>query len=176
MPMKRYVVKLTKEEKSRLKEETSKGKSPAIRQLKARILMKADASRGGSGWNDTQISEALGTYPVMCARVRQQFVEEGLDKVLSRKKRETPAVQPIFDGEKEARLIQLACSEPPKGHAGWSLRLLANKVVELGIVDAVSHSTVGLALKKRAQAASQRTVGYPARKQCGVPSSDGSGS
>lgn len=165
MPMKRYVVKLTKEEKSRLKEETSKGKSPAIRQLKARILMKADASRGGSGWNDTQISEALGTYPVMCARVRQQFVEEGLDKVLSRKKRETPPVQPIFDGEKEARLIQLACSEPPKGHAGWSLRLLANKVVELGIVDAVSHSTVGLALKKTRSSLISKNSGLSRQKK-----------
>lgn len=148
MPAKRSIVTLTKEEKTRLKEVISKGKSSAKRQLKARILLKADASKGGAGWNDAQISEAFGTYPVMCGRVRQCYVEEGLDAVLSRKKRDTPPIAPMFDGEKEARLIQLACSEPPKGHRGWSLRLLAHKAVELHIVDATSHSTVGLALKK----------------------------
>jgi hypothetical protein len=165
MPVKRFVVKLTTEEKSRLKEETSTGKSPGIRQLKARILLKADASKGGSGWNDTQISKALGRYPIMCAGVRQQFVEEGLDKVLSRKKRETPPVEPIFEGDKEARLLQLACSEPPKGHAGWSLRLLANKVVEPGIVDAVSHSIVELALKKTRSCLISKNSGLSRQKK-----------
>ena len=76
------------------------------------------------------------------------FAEKGLDTVLVRKQRATPPVGRIFDGEQEARLIALACSEPPPGQAGWSLRLLANKAVELRIVDHVSHSTVGLALKK----------------------------
>lgn len=113
--------------------------------MKARILLKADEAKGGAGWNDTQIADALGTYLIMAYRTRQQYVEEGVEGVLSRKKRATPPVPPIFDGEKEARLIQLACSEPPKGHAGWSLRLLANKAVELHIVKQTSHSTVGLA-------------------------------
>src|SRR3981081_1190063 len=92
--------------------------------------------------------EALDTNMSMVTRVRQQFVEEGLEAVLSRKQRATPAVSPIFDGEKEAKLIALACSKPPKGRARWTLRLLENKVVELGIVDRASDSTIGRTLKK----------------------------
>jgi hypothetical protein len=84
----------------------------------------------------------------MVYRVRQQLVEEGLEAVLSRKKRATPAVARIFDGEKEAKLIALACSKPPKGRARWTLRLLENKVVELAIVEHASDSTIGRVLKK----------------------------
>jgi Homeodomain-like domain len=84
----------------------------------------------------------------MLYRVRRQLVEEGLEAVLSRKQRETPAVSRIFDGEKEAKLIALACSKPPKGRTRWTLRLLENKVVELGIVERASDSTIGRALKK----------------------------
>ena len=84
----------------------------------------------------------------MVYRVRKQLLEEGLDAVLSRKPRATPAVPPIFDGEKEAKLIALACSKPPKGYARWTLRLLENKVVELGIVNRASDSTIGRTLKK----------------------------
>jgi hypothetical protein len=84
----------------------------------------------------------------MIYRVRKQLVEEGFEAVLSRKQRATPAVARIFDGEKEAKLIALACSKPPKGRARWTLRLLENKVVELGIVDRASDSTIGRTLKK----------------------------
>jgi hypothetical protein len=125
-----------------------KGKSPARRLLKARILLKADVSGAGEGWSDSRIMEALDASPSMVYRVRKQLVEEGLEAVLSRKQRALPAVPPIFDGEKEAKLIALACSKPPKGYARWSLRLLENKVVELGIVDRASDSTIGRALKK----------------------------
>ena len=145
---KRYIVKLTSEEKEQLNEMLRKGKSAAKRQLKARILLKADESEGGDGWNDTQIADALNTYPMMAYRTRQQYVEEGVEGVLSRKQRAKPAIEAIFDGDKEARLIQLACSNPPKGYAGWTLRLLADKVVELEIVESASHSTVGKVLKK----------------------------
>jgi hypothetical protein len=161
---KRYIVKLTKDEREQLNELVRKGKSPAKRQLKARILLKADEAKGGPGWNDTQISEAFGTYPVMCARVRQQLVEEGLEAVLSRKKRKVPPTPPIFDGEKEARLIQLACSEAPPGQAGWTLRLLANGVVELGIVDRASHSTVGRVLKKTRSSRISKNNGLSRRR------------
>jgi hypothetical protein len=115
-----------------------KGKSPAKKQLKVRILLRADDSPLGPKWNDPKISEALGTYPIMCARVRQQLAQGGIDAVLNRKHRTTPPVPPIFDGEKEARLIALACSQPPEGRAKRTLRLLESKVVELNIVD---HST-----------------------------------
>jgi hypothetical protein len=143
-----YVVKLSGEERSRLRDLIRKGKSSARVQLKARILLHADTGQQGSAWNDVQIGEALGTYPIMCARVRRQWVEEGLDAVLSRKKRATPPTAPIFDGETEAKLIALACSPPPAGRSGWTLRLLESKVVELKIVDRASDNTIGRVLKK----------------------------
>ena len=125
-----------------------KGKSPAQRLLKARILLKAAVSEAGAGWSDSRIIKALDTSVSMVYRVRKQLVEEGFEAVLSRKRRATPAVARIFDGEKEAKLIALACSKPPKGRARWTLRLLEQKVVELRIVDRASDSTIGRTLKK----------------------------
>ena len=145
--VKKYVVRLSGEERERLETLVRKGKSPARRVLKARILLKADVSEAGKGWSDNRIIEALETSPSMVYRVRKQLVEEGFEAVLSRKPRAMPAVARIFDGEK-AKLIALACSKPPKGRARWTLRLLENKVVELGIVDRASDSTIGRALKK----------------------------
>jgi transposase len=146
--VKTYVVRLSGEERQQLETVVRRGKSPARRLLKARILLKADVSEAGEGWSDSRIMEALDASPSMVYRVRKQLVEEGLDAVLSRKQRAMPAVPPIFDGEKEAKLIALACSKPPKGYARWTLRLLENKVVELGIVDRASDSTIGRTLKK----------------------------
>jgi len=146
--VKRYVVKLNADERQRLQELIRKGASPAQRLLKARILLKADASDAGEAWSDRKIIEALDTSVSMVYRARKQLVEEGLDAVLSRKQRATPPVAPIFDGEKEARLIALACSTPPEGYARWTLRLLEEKVVELAIVDRASDNTIGRALKK----------------------------
>ena len=146
--VKTYVVRLSGEERERLKTLIRKGKSPARRLLKARILLKTDASEAGEAWSDSRIIEALDASASMVYRVRKQLVEEGLEAVLSRKQRATPAVSRIFDGEKEAKLIALACSKPPKGRARWSLRLLENKVVELGIVERASDSTIGRTLKK----------------------------
>jgi len=146
--VKAYVVRLSGEERQRLEMLIRKGKSPARRLLKARILLKADVSEAGEGWSDSRIIEALDASASMVYRVRKQLVEEGLEAVLNRKQRATPAVSPIFDGEKEAKLIALACSKPPKGRARWTLRLLENKVVELGIVERASDSTIGRTLKK----------------------------
>jgi homeodomain-containing protein len=133
--VKKYVVRLSGEERERLEALLRKGKSPAQRLLKARILLKADISQSGEGWSDSRIIKALETSASMVYRVRKQLVEDGFEAVLSRKRRATPAVARIFDGEKEAKLIALACSKPPKGRARWTLRLLENKVVELHIVD-----------------------------------------
>jgi hypothetical protein len=147
--VKKYVVRLNADERKQLETLIRKGKSPAQRLLKARILLKADVSEAGEeGWSDSRIIKALETSPSMVYRVRKQLVEEGFEAVLSRKQRATPAVARIFDGEKEAKLIALACSKPPKGRARWTLRLLENKVVELHIVDRASDSTIGRALKK----------------------------
>jgi hypothetical protein len=146
--VKKYVVRLTDEEHQQLEAMIRKGKGPARRLLKARILLKADVSDAGPGWSDSRIIAALDTSASRVYRVRKQLVEEGFEAVLSRKQRATPAVPPIFDGEKEAKLIALACSKPPKGRARWTLRLLENKVVELGIVDRASDSTIHRTLKK----------------------------
>jgi hypothetical protein len=146
--VKKYVVRLSGEERERLEAVIRKGKSSAQRVLKARVLLKADVSESGEGWSDSRIIDALETSASLVYRVRKQLVEEGFEEVLSRKQRATPAVQRIFDGEKEAKLIALACSKPPPGRARWTLRLLENKVVELNIVDRASDSTIGRTLKK----------------------------
>ena len=144
--VKKYVVRLSGEERGRLETLIRKGKSPARRVLKARILLKADVSEAGKGWSDNRIIEALETSPSMVYRARKQLVEEGFEAVLSRKPRAMPAVARIFDGEKEAKLIALACSKPPKGRARWTLRLLENKVVELGIVNRAMLATCACGL------------------------------
>ena len=112
--VKKYVVRLGAEEREQLQALIGKGKSPAKRLLKARILLKADISAAGEGWSDSRIIKALDTSASMIYRVRKQLVEEGFEAVLSRKPRMTPPVAAIFDGEKEAKLIALACSKPPK--------------------------------------------------------------
>ena len=122
--VKRYVVRLSAEERERLEGLRRKGEIPARRLTKVQILLKADISEAGEGWSDSEIVKALDTTASMVYRTRRQLVEEGLDAALSRKARETPPVPRIFDGEKEAKLIALACSDPPEGFARWSLRLL----------------------------------------------------
>jgi len=162
---KRYVVELSGDERKQLEALIRKGKSPAKKQLKARILLRADESPLGPKWNDPKIAEALGTYPMMCARVRQQFAEGGIDAVLNRKQRAMPPIPPIFDGEKEAKLIALACSKPPEGHVKWTLRLLEKKVVELNIVDRASDNTIGRVLKKTSSSLTSNNNGSSHRKQ-----------
>ena len=159
-------------EREQLQALVRKGKGPARRLLKARILLKADVSEGGAGWSDSKIIAALDTSVSMLYRVRKQLVEEGFEAVLSRKQRSTPAVARIFDGEREAKLIALACSKP-KGRARWTLRLLENKVVELGIVDRASDSTNHRTLKKPSQTASPAVLGHPAEGQQRVRSRNG---
>jgi hypothetical protein len=146
--VKKYIVRLSRDERDHLCELLKKGKSSAKVKLKARILLKADVRGGRKGWSDNQIIRALDTSVSMVYRVRQQLVEEGFEAVLSRKQRATPPVPRIFDGAKEAKLTILACSEAPEGHARWTLNLLANRVVELNIVPAASPSTIARVLKK----------------------------
>src|SRR5690242_10930288 len=143
-----YVVKLSVAQRGRLEGIIRQGKSAARLQTRARILLHADTGPRGSQWNDRQIAKAVGCCEELCWRVRKQYVNEGMEAVITRKKRATPPVPAIFDGEKEAKLIALACSPPPAGHAGWSLRLLEDKVVELKIVARASDNTIGRVLKK----------------------------
>ena len=146
--VKKYVVRLSAEERERLKALIRKGKSPAQRLMKARMLLKADVSEAGEGWSDSAIATALDTSVSNIVRTRRQLVEEGFEAVLTRKHRASSARQRIFDGVAEARLVALACSQPPAGHARWSLRLLEQKVVELSIVEKASDNTIGRTLKK----------------------------
>ena len=148
MAAKKFIVELDEQERARLNALISKGKASAKIILKARILLKADTAEGGPGWLDAEIIDALDTNLSMVSRVRETFVTKGLDAVLNRKKRETPPTPPIFDGEAQAKLTALACSEPPSGRARWTIRLLAAHVVERRIVPAAHFNTVGRALKK----------------------------
>lgn len=157
--VKKYVVRLSAEERERLETLRSKGTIPARRLLKVQILLKADVSDAGEGWSDRKIMEAFDATDTMVYTVRKTLVEEGLDAVLSRKRRETPPTPRIFDGETEAKLIALACSEPPPGFARWTLRLLEEKVVELRIVDRASDSTIGRVLKKTSSSPTPRRAG-----------------
>ncbi len=146
--VKKYVVKLSDEERERLSTLIHMGKHPARRLMKARILLKADASEAGDGWSDSQIAAALDTSVDTVARTRRQLVEEGVESVLTRKHSPASARSRIFDGAAEAKLIALACSKPPKGRARWTLQLLEQAVVELNIVDRASDNTIGRTLKK----------------------------
>ena len=145
---KKYVVRLSDEERERLCTLIHTGKHRAGQLEKARILLKADASAAGEGWSDSQIAAALDTSVATVARTRQQLVEEGFEAVLTRKHSPASARPRIFDGAAEAKLIALACSEPPKGRARWTLQLLEAAVVELNIVARASDNTIGRTLKK----------------------------
>lgn len=146
--MKKYIVRLSGEERESLRSLVSSGKGPARMFTRARILLKADISEGGPGWPDEKIAEALDVTIQTVERVRKQLVEEGLDAVLRRRKYVQKVSRKKVDGDVEAHLVDLACSEAPEGYTRWSLRLLAGRMVELGYVDSISHEAVRRALKK----------------------------
>jgi transposase len=146
--VKKYVVRLTEEERDRLNELIRKGKRSAQLLRKARILLKADVSDAGEGWSDSAIAAALDTSIATIERTRRQLVEEGFEAVLTRKYNPKSARPRIFDGAAEAKLIALTLSPAPDGFARWSLRLLEEKVVELHIVERASDNTIGRTLKK----------------------------
>lgn len=146
--MKKYTVTLTEEERTELHKLTNAGKGAARRLTHARILLKADAAPGGPAWIDTDIAEALDVSIATVERVRQRFVEEGFEAAMDRKPRLRPARQPKLDGRAEAHLIALACSAPPEGRTRWTLQLLADKLVELELVDTICDETVRRVLKK----------------------------
>src|SRR5271165_4802759 len=146
--VKKYVVKLSAEERERLEAMICAGKHPAQSLTKARILLKADVSEAGEGWSDSAISAALDTSINNIGRTRRRLVEEGIAAALTRKYNPNSARPRIFDGAAEAKLIALTCSPAPVGFARWSLRLLEEKVVALNIVEKASDNTIGRTLKK----------------------------
>ena len=143
----KYVVVLTEDERKQLEQLLAAGTAPARKLAHARVLLKADKGPGGPGWVDAAIAEAVEISQPTISRIRQQFVEAGLEAALHRRAPRRVYTRKL-DGEQEARLIALTCSEPPAGHARWTLRLLADKLVELAVVETVSHETVHRVLKK----------------------------
>jgi hypothetical protein len=146
--LKKYIVRLSEDERSQLNSLIDKGKHPANKLLKARILLKADASAAGPGWADAEIAAALETSIDTVAKTRRQLVEEGFEAALTRKHSPASARPRIFDGAAEAKLIALTCSAPPPGRVRWTLELLEEAVVELKIVERASDNTIGRTLKK----------------------------
>ena len=166
--VKKYVVRLTAEERGQLDELISKGKRSAQLLTKARILLKADVSDAGEGWSDSRIAAALDTSIANIERTRRQLVEDGFEAVLTRKYNPNSARPRIFDGAAEAKLIALTLSAAPEGFARWSLRLLEEKVVELHIVERASDNTIGRTLKKHSQTAPQAAMGDSTGRQRGL--------
>jgi len=146
--MKKYIVRLSDDEYKNLKKITSSGRGPARMFTRARILLKADQSDNGPAWSDEKISEALDVTVQTVERVRKQLVEEGFDAVLARREYKQKVCRKKIDGDVEAHLIALSCSKPPEGRARWTLRLLADKIIELGYVESISHEAIRQALKK----------------------------
>ena len=146
--MKKYIIRLSGEERKSLNKLITSGKGPARMFTRARILLKADIGEEGPSWPDEKIAEALDVTVQTIERIRKQLIEEGLESVLNRREYTQKVSRKKLDGDAEAHLIALACSETPEGYARWSLRLLADKMVELGYIESISHEAVRRVLKK----------------------------
>ncbi len=146
MAKKKYGVELSKEQRETLQELTRCGTIKVRKYKRAQVLLLADESQTKGKKADAEIAEQVGVSPITVHRLRKRFVEEGLEATLTDKPR--PGAPPKFSGKNRAKITALACSEPPEGYARWSLRLLANRLVEMDIVDDISHDTVDRVLKK----------------------------
>ena len=143
----KYAVTLTEAERAQLRTLIGSGEAPARMLTRARILLKANQGEGGPGWTDAAIAGALEVHPATVARVRRAFVAAGLDAALERKRPDR--VYPrVLDGAAEAHLVAVACSDPPTGRERWTLRLLADELVRLEVVPAVSYETVRRTLEQ----------------------------
>jgi hypothetical protein len=161
--LKKYIVRLTEQERETLRKMISTGKKPARVITRARILLKADQSESGPAWKDEQISEALEVTASHIEEVRKQLVEEGFDAALTRRPYVRKNPEKKIDGEVEAHVIALSCCEPPEGYAQWSLRLLADTMVKLEFVDSISHESVRTILKKKNKTLAQGKMVYSAQ-------------
>ena len=164
---KKYHVELAAAERQRLQAILSGGQHASRTIRRVQILLKSD-----QGLSDSEIAEDLEVSIPTIERVRKRFVEEGLEKLLRHRWSRSSAPRKM-DGEKEAYLIALACSKAPEGRARWTMELLADKMIELKIVDSISDTTVFRTLKKRSQAVAERAMGAPAQGQCGLRGGDG---
>ena len=143
---KKYIVRLTAEERKELESLVKKGRTQAYRIKHANILLAVDAN--GPNWPDHQAAKAYKCHQNTVVNVRQRFVEQGFEAALERKKQQSPSRKRIIDGESEARLLSIACSKPPEGCAKWTMEMLADELIALKVVDSVSGQTVWRTLKK----------------------------
>jgi transposase len=160
----RYRVTLSKEEREELEALTRRGKTHARKFIHARALLLCDAGPNGPAWPVADVATALGVTPRTIENLKKRFVERGLEAALERKQRETPPREVIFDGAFEARLIALACTDAPEGRQRWTVRLLADKAVELNFAPSVSHMTVQRILKKTNLSLTCASTGKSPRK------------
>jgi transposase len=158
MPAKRYLISLSDEERQTLEQLTTKGKASARKINHARILLKANLNQEDRGWSDQAISQALNISTRTIERVRQRFVEEGLDSALIPRPKTSLKLRKI-DGEIEAHLVAIACSQAPTGYSRWTLRLLADQMVVMGYVENISHESVRQVLKKTKLSLGYRNLG-----------------
>jgi len=145
---KKYLVTLTADEREQLNAMITAGTASAKKLAHARVLLKVDQGENGPAWVDEVIAEAVEVSTDTVARIRQRFVEQGLEAALVRKKQDRPSRERVLDGSAEARLLAVACSDPPDGRAAWTLTMLADKLVELEVVERVSRESVRRVLKK----------------------------
>jgi transposase len=160
----RYRVELTREERRDLESLTRPGKTESRKFVHARVLLLCDAGEGGPSWNVAEVAEALGITSRTIERLKRLFVEEGMEAALGRKERDGPPRDVRFDGAFEARLVALACSEAPEGRSRWTVRLLADKAVELEYAPSVSHMTVQRVLKKTSLSPTSGNTGKSRQK------------
>lgn len=171
--MKKYVVRLDAEERVQLERIVRSGRRSALTIRRANILLAVDESEDGAKMTDAEVVRALGVAVRSVEMLRRRSVEEGLDAALQRKQQVRPSVERIFDGEKEAKLIAVACGPAPEGRARWTLELLADRVVQLKIVESCSPKTIGRVLKKRIEAVAAKDVVHSAEAKRRVRLRDG---
>ena len=167
--MKKYRVELSPDERAQLEQLRKKERVQPYRKTRAHILLLADQGPDGPAWIDKQIATAVGVTTRTVEHVRQALVENGIDHALERKKRETPPVEPKLTGDKEARIIALACSPAPEGRARWTLTLLAEHLVALEVFEAISPTSVANVLKKTNFSLTGKNAGVSRRSK--APSS-----
>ena len=161
----RYRVTLSEQERKELEDLTKLGKTHARRFIHARALLLSDAGDFGSPWNVVDTAEALGVSCRTIEHLKKRFVEEGIEAALDRKPREKPSREVTLDGAFEARLIAMACSDVPEGHRRWTVRLLADKAVELNFAESVSHMSVQRVLKKTNLSLTSASTGKSLHKE-----------
>jgi len=159
MAKKKYEINLSTEDRITLTQIIKSGISSARTIMRAQILLNSDNSKGRKPNPVRRLAEVLGTTPATIETVKKEFCEQGLEGVLTRKKRETPPIEPKVTGDVEAHVIAIACMEPPEGYSRWTLNLLADKTVELGYIDSISHMTVKRILKKTNFSLTDRNTG-----------------